>query len=146
MKLGMFLDQFGYQKIHSRLDQHTVELTTGNPSVGTPEDNTSSSQAVFTSEGKIIQSRYIVYYDPLAQTFIVDEESGIVPTSIDLYFQNKDSSIPVEVQIRETVNGYPGTPDLVVPGLKAVLNADEVNISDDATVPTTFRFDNMVST
>jgi len=122
----------------------TVELTTGNPSVGTPEDNTSSSQAVFTSEGKIIQSRYIVYYDPLAQTFIVDEESGIVPTSIDLYFQNKDSSIPVEVQIRETVNGYPGTPDLVVPGLKAVLNADEVNISDDATVPTTFRFDNMV--
>ena len=122
----------------------TVELNTGNPSVGTPEDSTSSAQAVFTSEGKIIQNRYIVYYDPLAQTFVIDDESGIVPTSIDLYFQNKDSSIPVEVQIRETVNGYPGTPDLVVPGLKSVLTSDQINVSDDATVPTTFRFDKMV--
>lgn len=122
----------------------TVQLSTENPSVGTPEDNTSSADAVFTSEGTIIQRNYIVYYDPLAQTFIVDDESGIVPTSIDLYFQNKDTSIPVEVQIRETVNGYPGTPNLIVPGLQAVLNADEVKVSDDATVPTTFRFDNMV--
>ena len=127
-----------------RTGNTTVELKATQASVATPEENTSSAQAVFTSKGKITQTRYIVYYDPLAQTFVVDNEEGMVPTSIDLYFQRKDDEIPVEVQIRETVNGYPGGPDLVVPGLRTILDPEEVSVSDDASVPTTFRFENMV--
>ena len=127
-----------------RTGNTTVELKATQASVATPEENTSSAQAVFTSEGKITQKRYIVYYDPLAQTFLVDDEEGIVPTSIDLYFQRKDEEIPVEVQIREVIAGYPGGPDLVVPGLRAILDPDEVSVSDDASVPTRFNFPKLV--
>ena len=122
----------------------TAKITTQQPSSGVPGEFTSEAQNIFTSKGTIVQPTYIVWYDPLAQTFIVDDESGIVPTSVDLFFSKKDSTIPVEVQIRETVNGYPGTPDKVVPGLSKVLLPSEVNVSTNATVPTTFTFDKLV--
>lgn len=122
----------------------TAKITTQQASLGVPGEFTSEAQNIFTSKGTIIQPTYTIWYDPLAQTFIVDDETGIVPTSIDLFFASKDSAIPVEVQIREVVNGYPGTPDKIVPGLSKVLLPSEVNVSNNATVATTFRFDKMV--
>ena len=122
----------------------SAKITTQKPPVGVPGEFTSEATATFTSRGTIIQPTYTVYYDPLAQTFIVDEESGITVTSVDLFFFEKDNFIPVEVQIRETVNGYPGTPDKVVPGLQKVLMPSQVNTSINASVPTTFTFDKMV--
>ena len=38
---------------------------------------------------------------------MVDDEGGVFLTSIDLYFSTKDANIPVTVQLRNTVNGYP---------------------------------------
>ena len=38
--------------------------------------------------------------DPLAQTFIVDQEGGCFVTKIDLFFQAKDEELPVRVEIR----------------------------------------------
>lgn len=122
----------------------TVKLNTTEPPLGVPGEQISSAENIFTSKGTIVQPTYIIWYDPLAQTFIVNEETGIVPTSIDLYFATKDSAIPVEVQIREVVNGYPGTPDKIVPGLVKVLFPEEVNISSNASVATTFTFNNLV--
>lgn len=55
--------------------------------------------------------------DPLCQTFIVDAKSypnGIFASSIDLFFSKKDSLLPVTVQIRPTVNGYP-SPSVSLP-------------------------------
>ena len=48
----------------------------------------------------------MVGVDPLAQTFLIDDEGGVFLTSIDLFFKTKDSNIPVTVQIRDVVNGY----------------------------------------
>ena len=45
--------------------------------------------------------------DPLAQTFESSESGGEMITKIDVFFQRKDSSIPVLCQIREVVNGFP---------------------------------------
>ena len=48
--------------------------------------------------------------DPLCQTFIVDAKStpeGIFANSVNLYFETKDASLPVTVQLRPTINGYP---------------------------------------
>ena len=51
--------------------------------------------------------------DPLAQTFKIQGDtfaasSGGFITSVDLYFQQKDATIPITVELRNVVNGYPG--------------------------------------
>mgnify|MGYP007000158911 len=45
--------------------------------------------------------------DPLAQTFVVPSDGGAFITSLDVFFKTKSSNIPVTVQIRPVVNGYP---------------------------------------
>jgi len=48
------------------------------------------------------------WYDPLAQTFLVDVPGGIFVTDVDLFFAATDPNIPIKVEIRNVVNGYPG--------------------------------------
>ena len=48
------------------------------------------------------------WFDPLAQTFIVDVKNGCFLTKVDIFFYSKDTSLPVTLEIRNTVNGYPG--------------------------------------
>ena len=80
--------------------------------------------------------------DPLAQTFIVNEEGGCFITKIDLYVQAKDENLPLRVEIREVVNGYPGP--RVLPFGRKVLEPADINLSDDASVATTFTFDSPI--
>jgi len=80
--------------------------------------------------------------DPLAQSFIVDEEDGIFITSLDAYFATKSATIPVKAEIRTMVNGYPGPK--VLPFAKKWLNPGSINTSTDATSATTFTFDSPV--
>ena len=80
--------------------------------------------------------------DPLAQTFIVDQEGGCFVTKIDLFFQAKDENLPVRVEIREVINGYPGP--RILPFGRKVLEPADVNLSDDATTATTFTFDSPI--
>lgn len=94
------------------------------------------------------------WYDPLAQTFLVQQEGGAFLTKVDVYFATKDASIPVNLEIREVVNGYPGK--YVLPFSKVTLKPENVNISTntvdmpDGTVaksydtPTTFTFSSPV--
>lgn len=75
--------------------------------------------------------------DPLAQTFFTfGIKGGCFVTKIDLFFQSKDPSLPVELQIRNVVNGYPGPRILE----SSVLSSSQVNISATASVATTFEF------
>ena len=79
--------------------------------------------------------------DPLAQTFLVPEEEGMFVSKIDTFFQAKDSvGLPVSMEIRTTANGYPSQEILGT----VVLTPDQVNVSDDASAVTTFKFDNPV--
>ena len=48
------------------------------------------------------------WYDPLAQTFLVQNRGGAFITSVDIWFASVDPVKPVTMQIREVVNGYPG--------------------------------------
>jgi hypothetical protein len=59
-------------------------------------------------------------------------------TKLDLYFAEKDPSIPVTVQIRTVDNGYPTT--TIVGFGQVTLPASAVNTSTDATAVTTFTF------
>ena len=67
------------------------------------------------------------WYDPLAQTFLVDSVGGAFITSVDIFFASKDDNIPVRIQIREVVNGYPGKN--ILPFSETTLNPNQVNIS-----------------
>ncbi len=78
------------------------------------------------------------WMDPISETFLVEDEGGAFLTSIDLFFSAKDLNIPITVEIRETVNGYPG--QNVLPFSRVTLDASAVNISADATSETNFPF------
>lgn len=68
------------------------------------------------------------WYDPLAQTFKVkDQEGGCFLSKVDIFFAKKDPNIPVTLQIRETVNGYPGA--TILPFSEVTLTPDKVNLS-----------------
>jgi hypothetical protein len=97
------------------------------------------TQEIFSPE-RIV--RDTGWYDPLAQTFMVSSKGGAFITKVDVFFSTKDANIPVNLQIRESVNGYPGPG--ILPFSKVTLNPDKVNTSNDASVATTFTFESPV--
>jgi hypothetical protein len=78
------------------------------------------------------------WYDPLAQTFLITETNGVFVTSIDLFFFKKDETVPVTVQLREVVNGYPGKN--VINTARVTIPASKILTSTDASVATNVRF------
>jgi hypothetical protein len=68
------------------------------------------------------------WYDPLAQTFLVQSPGGAFLSKVDIFFATKDSALPVTLEIREVVNGYPGK--RILPFSKVTLNPSQVNISN----------------
>jgi hypothetical protein len=67
------------------------------------------------------------WYDPLAQTFLIEQRGGAFLSKIDIFFATKDSAIPVTLEIREVVNGYPGK--RVLPFSKVTLKPEQVRLS-----------------
>ena len=84
------------------------------------------------------ETRQIGWYDPLAQSFISDEEGGVFLTSVDIYFNTKDTNIPVSMQIRTMENGYPTTS--ILPFSDVTLEPDDIQISETGAIPTKFTF------
>ena len=93
------------------------------------------------------------WYDPLAQTFLIEQRGGAFLSKVDVFFASKDDVIPVTVEIREVVNGYPGK--RVLPFSRVTLRPNQVNLStnfvslDGVSVPnqdtpTTFTFSSPV--
>ncbi len=80
--------------------------------------------------------------DPLAQSFFVDDETGIFVTKIDLFFKTKDPTLPVFCQLREIQTGMPTLK--VLPFADIEVASADVNVSDDASVATTITFDSPV--
>jgi hypothetical protein len=79
--------------------------------------------------------------DPLAQSFFVGEETGAFVTHVDLFFARKPAlPIPIVVDIREMVNGFPGK--IVLPFTSKLLYPNDVFIdAARGTAPTTVKFD-----
>ena len=71
------------------------------------QEQVSDNQTIWQSSTKSLGSGG-VWYDPLAQSFLIQKKGGAFLTSIDIYFATKDSTMPVTLQIREMVNGSPG--------------------------------------
>ena len=84
----------------------------------------------------------IQYYDPLAQTFRVDETTGIFITSVDVFMQTKDEELPLTLQVRTVETGLPTSK--ILPFSVVVKDPSEVNVSEDASIPTTFTFESPI--
>jgi hypothetical protein len=62
--------------------------------------------------------------DPLAQTFFTEGQSGgAYITKVGVFFKTQDNAIPVKLQIRKVVNGYPGA-ELISSFAEATLYPD----------------------
>ena len=80
--------------------------------------------------------------DPLAQSFFIDPATypaGVFATSINIYFKTVDKSTPVFLEMRTMSNGLPAS--TVLPGGVVIVPGYAVAQSDNATVSTTFKFD-----
>ena len=77
--------------------------------------------------------------DPLAQSFFVNEETGVYVTSCEVYFETvDDSGIPVQLDLRTMKLGTPTQE--VLPFSQINLDPDQITTSTNGTVATKFTF------
>jgi hypothetical protein len=71
----------------------------------------------FTVRDHALENFDISYVDPLAETFLIDSKlypQGVFLTSVDLCFASvPDDDVPVTIELRSVVNGYPSSSELV---------------------------------
>ena len=68
------------------------------------------------------------WYEPIAQTFLIQQPGGAFLTKVEIFFATKDANIPVKLEIREVVNGYPG--QTILPFAEVSLTPDKVKLSN----------------
>lgn len=103
-------------------------------------EQVSATNTIVTTSDRL--TRDTGWFDPLAQTFLVQQDGGAFITSADIYFQQADAKIPVRIEIREVVNGYPGA--TVLPFSRVEKKASEIIVSSDSSAATTFKFSSPV--
>ena len=107
--------------------ERSVARTTGTQVVASTVIASSSSQT------------FIGWYDPLAQSFLIDDETGVFLTSCDVFFRSKDDlDVPVTFQLRTMQGGFPT--QHVIPFSEIVLEPSEVQISGNGSVATNIQF------
>jgi hypothetical protein len=77
--------------------------------------------------------------DPLAQSFFVEDPSGVFITSCDIFFTAvDDENIPLIFQIRPVKLGLPT--EKVLPFSEVIVEPSEIAISNNGSVPTNIKF------
>jgi hypothetical protein len=101
---------------------------------------TTGSQVVNSRVISQTQRQGIIgWYDPLAQSFLVDDEVGVFLTRCDVFFRSKDDmDIPVTFQLRTMLNGFPT--QNVIPFSEIVIEPNQVQTSGDGSIATPIRF------
>lgn len=108
--------------------------------------STVTGSTIFTSSGVVydtyntINHVNVVYkpYDPVAQSFSLDESCFIY--GVTLYFASKSASSNVTVELRGMENGYPNTTQYAA----KVLYPSQVNVSSNGSAETTIVFNDPI--
>jgi Domain of unknown function (DUF4815) len=90
-----------------------------------PNDDPAARQTIFQLNDRVVSDTG--WWDPLAQSFLVENKGGAFITKIDIFFASKDDRIPVSLEMREMVNGSPGK--VVLPFSRVTLKPEQVNLS-----------------
>jgi len=78
--------------------------------------------------------------DPLAQTFFTyGVKGGCFVTAISVFFATRDNTMPITLQIRNVVNGYPG-PALISEYSTVTLPSSAIYTSQNSSAATKFTF------
>lgn len=106
------------------------------------QSTVSDNRTIIETSSRVI--RDTGWHDPLAQTFMIQQSGGLFLTKVDLFFATRDeaNNIPMRIEIREVVNGYPGKK--IVPFSTVIKSWDQIVTSEDASVATTFVFNSPV--
>ena len=79
------------------------------------------------------------WYDPLAQSYQVLDETGVFLTSCDVFFQTKDDmDIPMTFQLRTMKGGVPT--QKILPFSEVIITPEEINLSANGNVATNVKF------
>ena len=123
----------------------TIQTTvTSNVSVRNPPPPSGTRPSEITTRTNLVYREGLgakfkaPHRDPLAQSFTVDE-TGAFLTSFDVYFKSKDPLAKLFVELRTVELGTP-TNYLVQDYAQISVNPNNINLSDDASVPTTLSF------
>ena len=101
------------------------------------------TNTVINNVTSVTSRKKIRHIDPLAQSFLVDDEPGVFITKCDIFFASKDTNnIPITLQIRTIELGVPT--QTILPFSEVILPGNKVNISSNSRVATTFFFESPV--
>lgn len=89
------------------------------------EEQLSQNQVIVQTADRVVADTG--WWDPLAQTFLIEQRGGCFLSKVDVFFATKDDKIPVMLEIREVVNGYPG--NRVLPFSRVTLKPEQVSLS-----------------
>ena len=109
----------------------TVEDTIVSATVPSIQRVTVQEEQVFTTV-TAGQRRHIGWVDPLAQTFLIASDAypnGLFINRVRFCFKTKDDLVPVTLQIRPVVNGYPSYA-VIYPFATVTMTPDKVNVTD----------------
>ena len=132
---------YGYFTVPADTLCGTVEVKAyaiNTPSLAGTANYTSLGNKQVTTKKVWTQRVTIVASDPLAQAFQFEQDQFV--TGVGLYFLDKDLNEPITVQVRNMVNGYPGTTVYA----EKVIAPTSVKTSLTADQETKVEFDNPV--
>tara|TARA_B110000977_G_scaffold173638_1_gene226934 strand:- start:409 stop:1998 length:1590 start_codon:yes stop_codon:yes gene_type:complete len=84
-----------------------------------------------------------IHVNPMAQTFALGSIHGAYLTKVEVFFQEKSATYPITLAIRNADQGAPNTYQ-IIPGSQVTRNASSITTSTDASVATSFEFDEPV--
>jgi hypothetical protein len=120
-------------------DQKNLTATTTGNIVQT---NVSQNQTIYnTVSGEYVSGtgyQFLGYDDPVSQSFLVPDNTGIFITGIDLFFASVDPSIPVNVRLVTMDNGYPAS--TIVPNSSVIVPPSAITTSQNGTAATHVTF------
>ena len=114
---------------------------TTNTITNTTTNTTTTTTATSTGTGTGLVTVW-ENHDPLAQSFYVRDNTGVFLTSVEVFFETKDDTLPVTLQLRPMIAGVPS--NMVVPFSEVTLSPNEVNLSANGSIPTRFLFSSPV--
>ena len=130
------------------LDSHSAEyVSTREPII---RREIANEEKLFT-DTTVRETEQTNWLNPIAQTFFVDPNifpKGLFIRSVDLFFAAKDIYLPVTVQVRPVVKGFPSS-SKILPFSEVTLTPEFVNVnaianSADSLTYTTFTFESPV--
>lgn len=116
------------------------------------QNQVSDQQTIVSTSQRVISDTG--WYDPLAESFLIDSTGGAFLTKVDIFLASKDSALPITLEIREMINGFPGI--RILPFSTVTLMPDKVHLSSNKVLmpdgsyyptfdtPTTFTFSSPV--